>query len=64
MLDDDIVGTPEFDALYFDDDVDMSQQMSAPNPTFYDKYYPNPYINNDETNTKDNDYGYRYPWED
>ncbi len=63
MLDDDIMGTPEFDALYFDDDVDMSQRMSAPNPTFYDKYYPNPYINNDNTDT-DNLNTNKYPWED
>ena len=63
MLDDDIMGTPEFDALYFDDDVDMSQQMSAPNPTIYDKYHPNPYINKDNTNI-DNLNTNKYPWED
>lgn len=32
----DIPGTPEFDALYFDDDVAMSKAMSYPNKTIYD----------------------------
>lgn len=65
MFDDDI-GSPEFDALYFDDDVEMSQQMNAPNPTIYDSFYPNKYINNDngkqdnpfEDNNTDNPFGF------
>ena len=50
----DEMGTPEFDALHFEDDVEMSQQMSAPKPTIYDSFYPNKYLGNNNSNDDSN----------
>ncbi len=58
MFDDDI-GSPEFDALYFDDDIKMSRQMSNKhsNPFDYDvNNWDNPDLCSDYEFMDDDDY--------
>ncbi|MBO4694418.1 MAG: hypothetical protein J5656_00635 [Clostridia bacterium] len=50
----DEIGTPEFDAIHFEDDVDMAQRLSAPKPTIYDSIIPNPYLGNNSSSDDSN----------